>query len=876
MGKSLVIVESPAKAKTINKYLGKDFIVKSSVGHVRDLPMGGGTKQAAERTGRAAPERRGKVVSAEDKALIKAKKSREQLVRRMGIDPEHGWKADYQVLPGKEKVAEELKKAAKSADAIYLATDLDREGEAIAWHLREIIGGADDRYRRVVFNEITQKAIREAFAHPGDLDLNRVNAQQARRFLDRVVGFMVSPLLWEKIARGLSAGRVQSVAVKLIVEREREIHAFQPEEYWTLHAELAKAAGAQVRFEVKKVGEQNYRPLNGEQSARAVAALQNAAFRVAVRDDTPTQTRPTAPFITSTLQQAASTRLGFGVKKTMTLAQRLYEAGYITYMRTDSTNLSADAVAACRKLIETRYGKDYVPAQPNSYSAKAGAQEAHEAIRPSAVEVTEADLQGVDDDAKRLYQLIWQQFVACQMVPARFTSTGVTVLAGDYELRARGRVVLFDGFLRALPAQSSKDDVELPELTVGEVLRLVELLPQQHFTKPSPRYTEATLVRELEKRGIGRPSTYAAIISTIQERGYVVLENRRFHAEKIGDIVTSRLDENFSDLMDYGFTATMEEQLDRVAEGELDWRQVLDGFYAGFTEKLERAKGSEGGMRPNAAVDTDIPCPLCGRPMQIRTGSTGVFLGCSGYALPPSERCKGTRNLIPGDEAVQLDEDDEAESRLLLSKRRCARCDTTMDGYLIDDKTKVHICGASPDCPGYDVETGNFRLKGYEGPVIACDKCGSEMQLKSGRFGKYFGCTATDCGNTRKLLRNGQPAPPKVPAIPMPELRCAKVDDHYVLRDGAAGLFLAASQFPKHRETRAPLVIELLPHRDGIDPKYQYLLDAPARDPAGNPAVVRFGRKTGEHYVQTEVDGKPTGWRADFRDGLWRVTDKTK
>jgi DNA topoisomerase-1 len=320
----------------------------------------------------------------------------------------------------------------------------------------------------------------------------------------------------------------------------------------------------------------------------------------------------------------------------------------------------------------------------------------------------------------------------------------------------------------------------------------------------------------------------------------------------------------------------MEEQLDRVAEGELDWRQVLDGFYAGFTEKLERAKGSEGGMRPNAAVDTDIPCPLCNRPMQIRTGSTGVFLGCSGYALPPKERCKGTRNLIPGDEAVQLDEDDEAESRRLLSKRRCARCDTTMDGYLIDDKTKVHICGASPDCPGYEVESGSFRLKGYEGPVIACDKCSSEMQLKSGRFGKYFGCTATGCGNTRKLLRSGQPAPPKVPAIPMPELRCVKVDDHYVLRDGAAGLFLAASQFPKYRETRAPLVSELLPHRDDIDPKYQYLLDAPARDPAGNPAVVRFGRKTGEHYVQTEVDGKPTGWRADFRDGLWRVTDKAK
>lgn len=879
MGKSLVIVESPAKAKTINKYLGKDFVVKSSVGHIRDLPLGGGTRP----TGGAAK----KVAASSAKAagaakLDRAKQGREQLVRRMGIDPEHGWQANYQILPGKEKVVEDLKKAARSADAIYLATDLDREGEAIAWHLRETIGGDDSRYRRVVFNEITQKAIREAFAHPGDLNLNRVNAQQARRFLDRVVGFMVSPLLWEKIARGLSAGRVQSVAVKLIVERERGIQSFQPEEYWTLHADLARATSEQVRFEVKKAGEQNYRPVAAEQSAQAVAALRDAAFRVAAREDTPTQTRPSAPFITSTLQQAASVRLGFGVKKTMTLAQRLYEAGYITYMRTDSTNLSADAVAACRLFIEDRYGRDYVPGQPNSYSAGAAAQEAHEAIRPSAVEVTESSLQGVDDDARRLYQLIWQQFVACQMVPARFTSTGVTVLAGDYELRARGRVVVFDGFLRVLPAQRSKDDVELPDLAVGESLSLVELLPQQHFTKPPPRYTEATLVRELEKRAIGRPSTYAAIISTIQERGYVLLENRRFHAAKIGDIVTSRLDENFSDLMDYGFTATMEEQLDRVADGDLDWRQVLDGFYAGFTEKLARAKeskGGEGGMRPNTAVDTDIPCTLCQRPMQIRTGSTGVFLGCSGYALPPKERCKGTRNLIPGDEAVAVDGDDEAdeaESRLLMSKRRCARCGTAMDVYLIDDKTRIHICGASPDCPGYEVESGSFRLKGYDGPVIACDKCGAQMQLKSGRFGKYFGCTAAGCGNTRKLLRSGQPAPPKVPAIPMPELRCQKVDDHYVLRDGAAGLFLAASQFPKYRETRAPLVLELLPHRDSIAAKYRYLLEAPVRDPAGHHTVIRFGRKTGEHYVQTELDGKATGWRADFQDGQWRVTDKSK
>ncbi len=868
MGKSLVIVESPAKAKTINKYLGKDFVVKSSVGHVRDLPTGA-SERPAPRGKRAAT---GKRTAADVQA-----QRQEQLIRRMGIDPDHGWRAEYQILPGKEKVVEELRKAARAADAVYLATDLDREGEAIAWHLRELIGGGDERFRRVVFNEITQKAIREAFEHPGQLDLNRVNAQQARRFLDRVVGFMVSPLLWEKVARGLSAGRVQSVAVKLIVEREQEIRAFTPEEYWTLHADLAQDSGAQARFEVRKIGARNYRPTAQEQSEQAVAALRNAEFRVAEREDSPTQTRPPAPFTTSTLQQAASTRLGFGVKKTMTLAQRLYEAGYITYMRTDSTNLSADAVSACRKLIQRRYGSDYVPEQPNRYSARAGAQEAHEAIRPSDVDVAESVLAGVDQDARRLYQMIWQQFVACQMPPARFTSTGVTVTAGECELRARGRVVVFEGFLRALPAlRNNKDEVELPEFGVGELLKLVELLPQQHFTKPPPRFTEATLVRELEKRGIGRPSTYAAIISTIQERGYVRLDSRRFHAEKIGDIVTSRLEESFADLMDYGFTASMEEQLDSIAEGDSQWREVLDAFYAGFTEKLARAKASAGGMRPNAVVETAIPCTLCGRPMQIRTGSTGVFLGCSGYSLPPKERCKGTRNLIADQEAVPKADDDEAESRLLLQKRRCARCNSSMDGYLIDDRSRIHICGAGPDCPGYEVETGSFRIKGYEGPVIECDKCGSDMQLKTGRFGKYFGCTAQGCGNTRKLLRNGQAAPPKVPAVPMPELRCEKVDDHYVLRDGAAGIFLAASQFPRHRETRAPLVEELLSHRAEIDPKYHYLLDAPARDPAGNRAMIRFSRKTGTQYVQTEVDGKATGWRADYRDGRWVVTDKSK
>ena len=876
MGKSLVIVESPAKAKTINKYLGKDFVVKSSVGHIRDLPTGASNRDAVDPKERARRSAETRKLSPEAKIIHKAKKAREQIIKRMGIDPGKGWKANYQILPGKEKVVAELKKLAKNADTIYLATDLDREGEAIAWHLKETIGGDDERYKRVVFNEITKKAIQEAFSKPGELDVSRVNAQQARRFLDRVVGFMVSPLLWAKVARGLSAGRVQSVAVKLVVEREREINAFQPVEYWTLHADLENKQEEQVRFEIKKVGDKSYRPDNREDSDRAVAALNKAEFTVTSRDDTPTQSKPSAPLITSTMQQAASTRLSFGVKKTMMLAQRLYEAGYITYMRTDSTNLSAEAVANCRDLITTRYGKEYLPDTANSYSSKSDAQEAHEAIRPSNVDITQADIQGVDDDARRLYDMIWQQFVACQMVPARFSSTAVVVKASDYELRARGRVMRFDGFLRAIPVLRSKDDIELPDLKVGEALSLLTLVPRQHFTKPPSRFGEASLVRELEKRGIGRPSTYASIISTIQDRGYVRVENRRFYAEKIGDIVTTRLDNNFSDLMDYGFTAAMEEELDDIAKGELGWKEVLDRFYEGFSKKLAKAQDEDEGMRPNDPVTISLPCEKCGRPMTIRTGSTGVFLGCSGYSLPPKERCKATRNLVPGNETVDVDEDEEAESKLLLNKHYCPVCNTAMDSYLIDEKTKLHICGSNPDCPGYELEEGNYRIKGYEGPVLECDKCGDEMQLKSGRFGKYFGCMAEDCKNTRKLLRSGQPAPPKMDPVVMEDLRCDKVDDHYVLRDGAAGIFLAASQFPKHRETRAPLVEEMLPYRDQIDPKYDYLMEAPTQDPDGNKTLVRFGRKTGKQYVQTEKDGKATGWRADYDDGKWCITDKRK
>ena len=870
MGKALVIVESPAKAKTINKYLGKDFIVKSSVGHIRDLPTSGSAKPTdpKERAAQAAITRK---MAPDEKVRYQTRKKREQLVRRMGIDPDNGWQARYEILPGKEKVVSELKKLAKDSDAIYLATDLDREGEAIAWHLQEAIGGDTSRYHRVVFNEITEKAIKEAFKEPGVLDVARVHAQQARRFLDRVVGFEVSPLLWAKVARGLSAGRVQSVAVRLIVEREREIRAFVPEEYWEVHALLTAGDIEPVRFMVTHRGGEKFEPKNQAEAEAAVDAMRDASFSVTDLESRKTSSKPSAPFITSTLQQAASTRMGFSVKKTMTLAQRLYEAGYITYMRTDSTNLSNDAVSACRSLIQKDFPAEYLPAEPIRYGSREGAQEAHEAIRPSDVRLRSSLLSGMDPDAERLYDLIWRQFVACQMTPARYLSTTLVVTAADCRLTAKGRVIEFDGFTRVQPPAARKgDDAVLPPLAVGDGLTVTEFDPKQHFTKPPARYGEASLVRELEKRGIGRPSTYAAIISTIQDRGYVKLENRRFYAEKMGDIVTERLQGSFSDLLDYGFTATMEERLDEVAQGALSWTDLLNEFYADFSGKLSQAANDgPDGMQPNDPTPTGIPCDACGRPMQIRTASTGVFMGCSGYSLPPKERCKSTVNLIPGDEAISVDADDEAESRLLLTKRRCGKCNTAMDSYLIDESRKLHVCGNNPDCDGYEVEQGQFRIKGYDGPLIECDKCGSDMQLKTGRFGKYFGCTNSECTNTRKLLRSGEVAPPKMDPVPMPELQCLKVEDHYVLRDGASGIFLAASQFPKHRETRPPFVDELLPHQAEIDPKHHYLFDAPRVDDQGNRSQIRYSRKTKEQYVMSERDGKPSGWRAMFNDGKW-------
>ena len=876
MSKSLVIVESPAKAKTINKYLGPEFVVKSSVGHIRDLPTSG-SGAPVDPKARAAAAAKTRKMSAEEKALHKQRKAKEQLVNRMGVNPEAGWVANYQILPGKEKVVSDLKKLAKKAENIYLATDLDREGEAIAWHLKEAIGGDQERYKRVVFNEITKKAIQQAFSDPGSLDMRYVEAQQARRFLDRVVGFMVSPLLWAKVARGLSAGRVQSVAVRLVVEREQAIRAFVPEEYWEVFADLKTQKSDSLRCQVVKQADTNFRPTSKKETDSHLQKLQSSGYVVSQRDDKPTSSKPRPPLITSTLQQAASTRLGFGVKKTMMMAQRLYEAGHITYMRTDSTHLSNDAIEMARAYVEKHYGSKYIPDSPVRYTSKEGAQEAHEAIRPTDARVTSDKLQNMEHDAQRLYTLIWQYFLACQMTRAEYLSSTVTISCADYQLRTKGRIMKFDGYLKVM--QSKEDDIILPPVQVGDELTLEKLDPQQNFTRPPPRYTEASLVKELEKRDIGRPSTYASIISTIQDRGYVKLENKRFHALKMGDIVSERLQESFSELMDYDFTARMEDSLDDVASGQRDWKELLNEFYAGFTKQLEKAESDKGGMRGNNPTDTDIPCPKCGRPMQIRTASTGVFLGCSGYSLPPKERCKSTLNLTPGEEAIDAENIEEAEAQeniQLRHKHRCKLCGTAMDSYLIDENRKLHVCGNNPDCPGFEVETGKFKIRGYDGPVIECDKCGADMQLKSGRFGKYFGCTSEDCKNTRKLLRNGQPAPPKMDPVPMPELPCENVDDHFILRDGASGLFLAASKFPRNRETRAPLVEELKRHEKEIDPKYAYLMTAPVEDDKGNKTVVRFSRKSQEQYIQTEVDKKATGWKAFYKDGKWVVSKPTK
>tara|TARA_A100001388_G_scaffold126139_1_gene93333 strand:- start:1302 stop:3920 length:2619 start_codon:yes stop_codon:yes gene_type:complete len=866
MSKSLVIVESPAKAKTISKYLGSEYIVQSSVGHIRDLPKKG--------TGITKRSSIPKNISPEEKARLKAVNDRNRLIRRMGIDPDNGWKADWQIIPEKEKVLKSLKKAAKNVDNIYLATDLDREGEAIAWHLKEALGSNKYNYSRVRFNQITKDAILESFSDPKEIDLNLVKAYRARRFLDKVIGFELSPLLWKKIARGLSAGRVQSVALRLLDEKERLIQEFIPEEFWEIYLYASTDKNEKIKFNLlTKKNDPLLKKSEVEEIKRKIESSELVINEIIKK---PVKIKPKAPFITSTLQQSASTRLGFNVKRTMRVAQKLYEGGLITYMRTDAPSLSKESINEARKFVNENLGDNYLTNSPRIYSGSENAQEAHEAIRPTNSFLTPKDVMNLSEEESRLYSLIWERFIASQLPDAEYLSTSAKVYVGEKIFVAKGRELVFDGFTRVLKTSSKEEDI-LPSLQEDQLISMDSVELEQKFTKPPARYSEAALVRELEKKGIGRPSTYANIISTIQDRGYVQIENKRFFVKKIGHIVAERLIESFHDIMDYDFTANLENNLDEVANGEADWRDVLDNFYKSFQNDLISASDEDSGMRPgNIPTTTDIVCP-CGKTnMVIRNSSNGVFLGCSGYQNEGNDKCKETLNLISGDEAVSVDDSEEAEN--LLIKKRCPKCDTSMDNYLIDEFRKLHVCGKNPDCNGYIVEDGKFKIKGYDGPTLECHKCGSEMQLKTGRFGKYFGCLNDNCGATRALQRNGEPKPITMEPIEIPDLKCIKCEDHYLLRDSMKGLFLAASQYPKNRETRAPKVSEInklhnelieacrfLPNKE----KHMYLLEAPEKDVDGNPYIIRYNRTDDVHYLASEKDGKKTKWTATYSDGEW-------
>ena len=718
MGKSLVIVESPAKARTINRYLGSDYTVKASMGHVMDLPK-----------------------------------------RDLGVDLKKDFKPTYIVIPGRRRVIQELKAAAEKADAVYLAADPDREGEAICAHLRELLDGKRRRFHRVLFNEITRDAVCEAFAHPVEIDEHLVDAQQARRILDRLVGYQVSPLLWDKVKRGLSAGRVQTVALRLIVEREREILAFQKREYWTIEAHLEGKHPPAFDARLLKLQGKDLE-IPDQASAEQHAAAAKAADFV-VRSVTTKEKRkyPVPPFTTSKLQQEAVRKLHFTAKKTMMLAQRLYEGvevdqegsvGLITYMRTDSTRVAEGALAAARDFIQRNFGAAYLPPAPIHYRNKKGAQDAHEAIRPTAVERTPESVRAfLSPDEFRLYKLIWQRFVASQMNPAVFDQTTIDIAAGDYLFRATGSVEKFNGF-RAVYEEGKDEKTEmeeeeelkrpLPAVEQGETLQLRKLHPEQHFTEPPPRYNEATLVKVLEEKGIGRPSTYAAILSVIQNRAYVHKQQARFYPTDLGMLVSDLLVKNFSDIFDVAYTARMEEELDEVEEGKLSWIDALDEFYKKFKKDLRLAEREMEDIK-GEGIPTDEKCEKCGKPMVVRLGRNGAFLACTGYP-----ECDGTRDLTP--------------------------------------ELAAQYGTAGPPAP--DVAEEN------------CQKCGKPMAVKRGRFGYFLACAGyPECRNTKKIVMK-EGAATAVADVPLEE-KCPKCGNNLALKHGRYGQFTACSNYPNCR-----------------------------------------------------------------------------
>jgi DNA topoisomerase-1 len=723
--KNLVIVESPAKAKTINKYLGKDFVVKASMGHVMDLPR-----------------------------------------KKLGVDPEGDFIPVYEVIAGKEKVIKELTAAAKGADAIYVATDPDREGEAIGWHLATVLRakrGITKNIKRVMFNEITQKAIREAFNHAGDINQDLVDAQQARRVLDRLVGYQISPLLWDKVRRGTSAGRVQTVALRLIVEREREVRAFVAQEYWTIDVSLAATLPPVFTAHVQRRDGEKLEIVNGEQSAAIVADLREESYRVETVGTREKRRFPVPPFITSTLQQEASRKLRFTVKKTMTLAQRLYEGielgeegsvGLITYMRTDSTRLADDALAECREHVKEAFGPKYLPELPIVYKSKKAAQDAHEAIRPtSALRTPDSVRQYLEEDTFKLYKLIWQRFVACQMMPALFDQTTIDISAGRYGIRATGSIMKFDGFL-AVYEESSDEDTKsdeadelkatLPKLTAGDALTLNEISPEQHFTEPPPRFNEAKLVKELEEKGIGRPSTYAAIINTIQEREYVTKVEGRFYPTELGFIINDVLVENFADIFDVRYTARMEEELDEIEEGKLPWIDAMREFYEKFSRDLKLAKTQMRDVKREERPTAEV-CEKCGKPMVIKWGRHGSFLACSGYP-----DCKNTRELTK-ELAVENGQPIQEHHAQDHSEESCDLCAKPM--VMKRGRFGTFLaCTGYPDCKGTKSLKGGMKAVAPKPTGEMCPDCGKELFVRISATGEFIGCSGyPKCKHTRSL-----------------------------------------------------------------------------------------------------------------------------
>lgn len=706
MSKYVVIVESPAKSKTINKFMGKDYTVKASYGHVRDLP-----------------------------------------VKKLGVDIDNGFKPEYVISKGKKKTVTSLKKVVKNCEKVFLAPDPDREGEAIAWHLLEALNVPEEKAFRVTFNEITRRTVSKAFQSATKIDMNKVDAQQARRILDRIVGYKLSPLLWKKIAKGLSAGRVQSVAVRFIVEREKEIAKFKPEEYWKITANLTSQDDRkpeEFTAILREFDGKKFKASKGEEAHGIVRQLKDAEYVISSIKKKEQKNRPKPPFRTSTLQQTAANRLHFSAKKTMMVAQQLYEGvelgeegsiGLITYMRTDSFRIATEALEDARKLIDSNYGKEYLPEKPNFYASGKSAQEGHEAIRPTDVTRTpDAIKDFLSTDQYKLYNLIWRRFVASQMTPARLALTAADIQAGKGLFRANGREVIFDGYTRLISLTSDDQSQVLPALDTGEKLDLLKLDPTQHFTQPPPRYTEASLVRLLEKQGIGRPSTYATIISTIQQRGYVRMEKRRFYATDLGILVNDKLVAYFPRILDAGFTADMENRLDSIETGDADSTRTLKEFYDPFSKELEYAKENmESAKNTEHSEET---CEECGKPMLIRWSRKGKFLGCSGFP-----ECKNTKNLgDDGEPAPELEE-------------KCPDC-----GAQLIIKTGRR--GKFAACPNYPDCKNSFSLNKEGKPIILekreieCDKCGGTMILRAGRRGPFFGCKSyPKCKNTKSLAK---------------------------------------------------------------------------------------------------------------------------